>query len=83
MRVQLLIMNPRDRETQLLLRLWPWGHQEKLWDTNIFLGPSAERVLVAASKTTHPPSFSQLLWALTQPQAMAKQMRLCLMVGAS
>lgn len=81
--VQLLIMNPRDRETQLLLRLWPWGHQEQLWATNIFLGPSADCVLVAAPKTTHPPSFSQLLWALTKPQAMARRIRLCLMVGAS
>lgn len=70
--VQLLIVNLRDRETQLLLRLWPRGHQEQLWATNIFLGPSAERVLVAAPQTTHPPSFSQLLWVLTKLQAMAR-----------
>lgn len=73
MGVQLLIMNPGDRETQLL-KLWPWGHQGQLWATNIFLGPSAEHLLVAAPETTHPPSFSQLLWALTKPQAMAKRM---------
>lgn len=83
MGVLLLIMNLGDRETQLPLRLCPWGHQEQLWATNIFLGPSAERVLAAAPETTHPPSFSQLLWALTKPQAMAKRIRLCLMVGAS
>lgn len=63
-----LVMNPRERETQLL-RLWPWGQQEQLWATNIFLGPSAERVLLAAPKITHPPSFSQLL---TKPKAMVK-----------
>lgn len=74
---------PQRQENSVLLRLCSLGHQEQLWATSIFLGPSAERMLVAALKTAHPPSFSQLLWALTKPQAMAKRIRLCLMVGAS